>query len=428
MGSSADVTGSGADRLVLLTEIIEHLPTAALVSDAGQETGRPRILRANAAAIELTGYTFDEMKGQSPRMFAAEPRAEFLALALEHFSAGRPYGSSTRQRRPDGTEYHVEWMMSPMSDSTGAVVLFLWLQRDVTRFVRAEHMRDTLFEAVNLSDDSVVISGPERIDFVNRGFLRMSGREWADVVGQPIEVLDVTRVDWDTLEDQPLLVDGHILTRALYRAPGRDGDIYLDMATTVVSDAGTGEERLVHVGKDVTAEILRRFDERSVAQHDPVTGLLNRRGGEARLTRALALTETGGTFSVVMGDLDHFKQVNDRHGHAAGDEVLARVGHALTRAVRADDSVIRWGGEEFLITLPGVGIDDAESLAERIRTLVSQSQVPQVGAVTISLGVAEWEAGEGLASVVSRADRALYASKRAGRDRVTRADPVHAAG
>src|SRR5690606_25307137 len=109
---------------------------------------------------------------------------------LEAFLSGQPFKAGTVQQRPDGALYNVEWSMSPVHDDEGDVAYFLWLQGDVSQRVAAEQMRDTLFEALNLSDDSVMISGDNRIEFVNHGFTRLSGLDADAVVGKGLEALD----------------------------------------------------------------------------------------------------------------------------------------------------------------------------------------------------------------------------------------------
>ncbi len=116
-----------------------------------------------------------------------------------------------------------------------------------------------------------------------------------------------------------------------------------------------------------------------------------------------------------MFDIDHFKHVNDTHGHAAGDQVLASIGRVLAREVRQFDIVARWGGEEFLALLPHATAEEARVIAERLRCKVhaaGSSAIP----VTISAGVAILDQDDTLETVIARADGKLYEAKRAGRD------------
>ena len=154
---------------------------------------------------------------------------------------------------------------------------------------------------------------------------------------------------------------------------------------------------------------------------DPLTGLFNRNALEQRLSeldgQPCDPTE-GLSHAFLLCDLDHFKSVNDRFGHAAGDAVLQDVAYTMRAALRAGDSIYRVGGEEILVMLPGAGYDDALEIAERLRQEV-QGRRPVGIQVTLSIGVAVAEPGlVDCDDMLSRADSALYAAKAGGRDRV----------
>ncbi|MBN8616814.1 MAG: GGDEF domain-containing protein, partial [Deltaproteobacteria bacterium] len=151
---------------------------------------------------------------------------------------------------------------------------------------------------------------------------------------------------------------------------------------------------------------------------DPLTGVLNRRGLDALEG---AGEDEGVHGSVVCVDLDHFKEVNDTHGHAIGDRVLVMVADVLANSVRRGDSVARTGGEEFVVILPGAPLTAAMRIAENARKAIAVSTIDSPAGpvrVTSSFGVAERRADETHEACVARADAALYAAKRAGRDRV----------
>jgi diguanylate cyclase (GGDEF)-like protein len=128
-----------------------------------------------------------------------------------------------------------------------------------------------------------------------------------------------------------------------------------------------------------------------------------------------------------MMDLDHFKSVNDRFGHSVGDLVLAETGAMLARSIRAGDIVARWGGEEFILLLPETDLDAGAEFAERIRVATGElvATLRDTGLqVTASFGVGQLAAGQDLDALIDLVDKALYAAKQAGRDRVVRTDEV----
>jgi diguanylate cyclase (GGDEF)-like protein len=157
------------------------------------------------------------------------------------------------------------------------------------------------------------------------------------------------------------------------------------------------------------------------AVHDELTGLHNRRHFRAALDEVVAQArQDGSNVSLLLLDLDHFKTINDQHGHDVGDEVLKRVGATLLEAVRAGDSVCRYGGEEFAVILPNTSVDQACALGERIREAVAQLDVADLR-VTVSIGVSGSPPLEpNPRRLVATADQHLYAAKRAGRNRVER--------
>jgi diguanylate cyclase (GGDEF)-like protein len=175
----------------------------------------------------------------------------------------------------------------------------------------------------------------------------------------------------------------------------------------------------------VVARLVMRL--RRLSLHDPLTQALNRRGLEDALARARSrLSRQGEPVALLMVDIDHFKAFNDQHGHAVGDAVLVGVAHTLQRQCREVDVLGRIGGEEFAVLLPGVVADGALTAAERMREAVSKlvlEGTQGLSGVTISIGVAVVEhAGEPLEQVWRRVDKALYAAKEAGRNKVQLAE------
>jgi diguanylate cyclase (GGDEF)-like protein len=181
--------------------------------------------------------------------------------------------------------------------------------------------------------------------------------------------------------------------------------------------------------------LLFRFSERNreqayerlrqLSRVDALTGVINRATFEQEMHGALALAQRSETPTALLFlDLDHFKTINDTHGHAVGDAVLVAVARALEERMRASDRVGRWGGEEFLVLCPDTDGPGARALAETLRRTIAA--IPREGGfrVSVSIGVAVSPPGvERAESLVSRADAALYRAKAAGRDRVVLAPP-----
>jgi diguanylate cyclase (GGDEF)-like protein len=161
-----------------------------------------------------------------------------------------------------------------------------------------------------------------------------------------------------------------------------------------------------------------------LARIDPLTGAHRRWYGELRLDE---MVNEGDVVSVAMVDVDHFKKINDAHGHPAGDRVLAAVGAAILANLRPADLVCRFGGEEFLVIMPETTTADAADIAERLKLAVaSLGGLPRP--VTVSIGIASCHLDDSTRELISRADKALYDAKAAGRDRVCLNDEPNADG
>ena len=159
---------------------------------------------------------------------------------------------------------------------------------------------------------------------------------------------------------------------------------------------------------------------------DTLTGLANRRLCEAALEKEIGRADRfGEPFSLVVGDIDDFKNVNDRYGHQTGDAVLKEFARALQETVRDIDLAGRWGGEEFVVGLPGTDLAGGVRLAERIRATLARRTIEAPGGqhfhVTATFGVVEFDGRSGLLELLAAADAALYRAKRAGKDRVATA-------
>ena len=196
------------------------------------------------------------------------------------------------------------------------------------------------------------------------------------------------------------------------------------MAATLINRKQALEDANAHLEKKVeerTTELARANEElQFLARRDALTGMGNRLASMERLQAEFSrMKRTESSYATLMLDIDHFKRVNDTHGHATGDAVLREVAQLIRAAVRDTDFVGRTGGEEFLVLLPDTSLEEALLVAEKIRTAIAAKPQPPVGQVTISIGVAPAHPGDANQDTsVSAADAALYRAKEGGRNRV----------
>ncbi len=233
---------------------------------------------------------------------------------------------------------------------------------------------------------------------------------------------------WGAVLSVPLLLGGLIFGLRAGRALISPGTIVAEVAADSGLNVGAAFGYLVIAlvfQLTLVALVVTRgvVELRRSSRFDELTGLLNRRAMQESLEDQLQRSRRlGETFSVLMLDADHFKAINDVQGHAAGDRALQHLATLLAAQMRDIDRVSRWGGEEFVVLLPGAGFAQAHDVAERLRERV-QSLPPrwqdQPVPLTLSAGVSEWGgADDQLDTLLARADAALYRAKAAGRNRV----------
>lgn len=179
--------------------------------------------------------------------------------------------------------------------------------------------------------------------------------------------------------------------------------------------------KLAQIGYMEMEKDRRKYYE--LAVRDPLTELFTRYYMEDAANRLIELHERSESarVGVLVFDIDHFKQINDSHGHLGGDAVLKAVGRLLLEQTRRVDVPVRLGGDEFIVFLAGIGDGEASAFAERLRQALTQLRFDHERAglaVTISIGVTEHRIGESLVTLIARADAALYQAKRAGRNRI----------
>ena len=277
--------------------------------------------------------------------------------------------------------------------------------------------------ALGVVKHSVAITSPDgTIEWVNPAFTALTGFSREEAVGRTHRIVRSDRHDaayyaklWKTILAGKTW-EGETTNRR------RDGSLYIeDQTITPVTDEAGAITHFVSVKQDVTER--RRLEETIVhlARHDPLTDLPNRRVVEEDLVRLIARAGRRLPAALLLVDLDNFKEVNDRSGHAAGDEVLRAVAKTFLEAVRPGDLVGRIGGDEFVVLLEGAGVDEARAVAERVRERIGTIPLPdgydgpRVGA---SVGVALVAGHRDPQGVLATADAALYDAKADGKGTV----------
>jgi diguanylate cyclase (GGDEF)-like protein/PAS domain S-box-containing protein len=384
------------------------------------------------ACRDVLGYEPDELLGQSGDGLV-HPEDVPIILAMRNRAREVDDVSATfRLLRRDGSPTWVEAKLRIIRDpQTGRVAETHAVLRDVNErleaqraLAEAEERFRTAFEEGAAGMAIVSVDG--RILRVNRALCAVTGHQHGDLEGRTMVSLLHPEDREQYGQDSDRLLSGHIAAaRGERRYLHDDGRVvWVSVSTTLVRDAGSRPLHFLVQAQDVTERRRYEAELRHMADHDALTGLLNRRSFERELERHVDhVARYGPRGAAILLDVDLFKNVNDTLGHSAGDQLIVKVADALRERMRDRAVIARLGGDEFAVLLPDGGPDDAETIAcdllEAIRGVRISSPSGRLRTVSASIGVAPFDSprltGE---DVLVNADLAMYEAKENGRDQV----------
>jgi diguanylate cyclase (GGDEF)-like protein/PAS domain S-box-containing protein len=275
------------------------------------------------------------------------------------------------------------------------------------------------YDAVVITDAQLDRPGPTII-YVNPAFEAMTGYSREEIIGQSPRILQGPKTDRGTLDRmrRSLAAGQFFEGRTVnYRKDGTT--FHMEWSVSPVRDTAGTLTHYVAVQRDITPQVVLESELERRATTDPLTGLYNRlRMEELIATELSRLRRYGGEATLLLLDLDHFKEVNDRFGHHAGDQVLRELTALLQAQSREADLLARWGGEEFVLLAPETFAAEGQALADKLRQAVAHHDFSQIDQLTVSMGLVALSPGDGIQDIMQRADQALYAAKGAGRNRL----------
>lgn len=376
---------------------------------------------ANPAAVAFYGYDRAALCSMRIHEINAQPPAEVDA-AMAHARADHRNLFEFRHRLASGEVRDVEVRTGPL-ERDGATLLYSIIQDVTERRATAADAR-LAWTVVEQARDAIVVTGLDgAVRSANRAFARLTGLDHGALAGQPVTAC-LRPLARASLRQAWSAVAGGATWQGELAVPEPAGLTVTTyhLSLSAVRDEGGTVTHVLGVFSDVDEQAQARERLELLAHHDPLTGLCNRANFEEEVEKSVARhARSGSPFAVVFVDLDHFKTINDEHGHAAGDAALIEAARRLTAGTRRSDTVARVGGDEFVLLLDDIG-DSARLpvLLERIRASLEK---PLVGLAAVacqlsaSMGVAVFPAdGADPSTLVRNADAAMYAAKRAGRN------------
>ncbi|MHA7855163.1 sensor domain-containing diguanylate cyclase [Marinobacter shengliensis] len=408
---------SSEDSLLLLRASAEISFNSILVTGPDR-----RIIYANPAFCNMTGYSLNDLLGQNPKMLQGPLTEQSVIDRMNAaLKTSGSFNGSTINYRKNGRPYLVEWTISPVRGDSGEVRYFISIQKDITQ-LHAEQSTGNLFaKAIDAAYDGIFITNADGvIEFANQGFEIITGYSPNEVVGKKPSVLKSGKHDITFYKGLWRHLSEGLPFRAMIVNRHKNGhEIHCQQTITPVKNADGRITHFISIIKDMTDRVFEELKLREQASHDSLTGLLNRRAGEIELDVALIQAqESEASFCLLMTDIDDFKAVNDTYGHPRGDQIIKAVADILMDQTRKTDKCIRWGGEEFIVLLPFCDLPKAMEIAENVRAAMADSHFDEAGRITLSIGVAESQVNDTPAGLLERVDQQLYSAKRQGKNRV----------
>ncbi|PRZ14219.1 putative bifunctional diguanylate cyclase/phosphodiesterase [Nesterenkonia sandarakina] len=377
-------------------------------------------------AAEVFGYSPEELLGMPPELLiggAPDPTAVARALTAQQLLISRmSSGQELRGRRKDGTEFPAEVSLRQLS--VGEARLTLASVRDVTALREAEAQRREAEQVFALGARhfpiGIAIADIDgRLTRVNPAACTVLGRSAENLIGHLLsEFIHPSHSEEGSLFDQ-VLIDHADNSCQVCRYLRPDGEVVHVEKTVVLlrDNAGNPESFYVQL-QDITARKKVEAELEQLANHDPLTGLANRRLMTEQLTRSLArAARVDEQVTVLFIDLDQFKVVNDARGHASGDALLLQLATRLKKLTRRSDLLARFGGDEFVIVCDDLNTEGAEKLGGRIAAAAHEPFMLDGEEIfaSVSIGIAFSEPGDTADSLLRKSDVAMYDVKETGR-------------
>jgi len=383
----------------------------------------------NPAFETITGYTRAEAAGKTPRILKSGIHGEeFYRELWDSVLAGNIYRNVFVNRKKNGELYYDECTITPMRNEENIITHFIATAKVITDRILAENAlresEERMRTITQMAASAIVmIDAGGAVSFWNPAAERLLGYSAAEAIGTDLHQIIAPRRHYDDFrkgfEGFTETGEGAVVGRTLEMTAQRKDGIEFPVDISISGIRIKEQWHAVGIIRDITERKQAEHQLREYAERDALTGVFNRRKFyevlEQEKERAVRYARS---LSLIMFDIDHFKAVNDTYGHAAGDTVLKATASVVADHIRKADVLGRIGGEEFAVAATETTAESALVLAEKIRCAIEMTVHEHTGKITVSIGVSTYDNGLTLDEFFRRADKALYAAKNNGRNRV----------
>lgn len=420
----SDVTDrkNAYDEAALFKHLVDVVDTGITITDPSLPDNP--LIYVNRAFSETTGYSAEDALGRNCRFLRErEPKQPALGVVYEALKNAKSCEVELRNFTKEGKLFHNLLNITPMFDTNNKLKYFIGVQHDISHQKQNEEKlaKQALYiqSILDAQENIVYVTENSSIIYANQPFFDFFAVASLEDFLQHDSCICGRFLQTD-LTFTPSSIEGKMWIHEILalekskrivamKSPSNEKRFFSLAVKELVSD------RYIITLNDISQSLLRELFLKNKAYHDPLTGALNRQYfydyyDENRQN----ITSLG----IIMVDLDYFKKINDTYGHGIGDDVLKQVAESIQNSIRNDDTLIRWGGEEFILLINTAKKSQLISISEHIRRSVSEIVFESIPSITASLGATLLLEGESFKTVIERADQALYSAKANGRNRI----------
>lgn len=402
-----------------LFQAFENHVDPIVITDENIKEG-VKVLYVNPAFCKETGYLKEEILGENPKILQG-PKSdkETLKRLKRNLLKDQEFVGQSINYRKDGSEYIVQWSVTPLKNKQHKTIAFIALQKIISKISTVNDDKILLKAIVEHAPGMILVTNIEGyIVYANESFCRNTGYSEKELLNEHSRMLKSGKQSkkfYENMWEKLIATGGY---EGLFISRKKDGTLFYDKKKiTVIKDENGNPKFYLAVSYNVTKDIEIKQNLQHKAYTDSLTNLYNKEKYNKDIKVMMKeFLQKNKTFSLIVFDIDHFKRINDNYGHDVGDFILQRCAKIIKEQIREDDTLYRWGGEEFVM-LVKVSLNDALVLAKKLKKIIKEYDFDGIK-ITASFGVVQAARNFDSDTLFKAADKALYEAKNSGRDKV----------